>query len=70
MVDRVELAGDDESIDMAGRLAREEGILSGDFLRRGGRGSGAGGEGAGDERQDDRRDFAGCGRAIPDLGVV
>jgi len=29
MVDRVELAGDDESIDMARRLAREEGILSG-----------------------------------------
>ncbi|HXP85179.1 MAG TPA: cysteine synthase A [Bryobacteraceae bacterium] len=29
MVDRVELAGDDESIDMARRLSREEGILSG-----------------------------------------
>ncbi len=29
MVDRVELAGDDESIEMARRLAREEGILSG-----------------------------------------
>ena len=29
MVDRVELAGDDESIDMARRLARQEGILSG-----------------------------------------
>jgi cysteine synthase A len=29
MVDRIELAGDDESIDMARRLAREEGILSG-----------------------------------------
>jgi cysteine synthase A len=29
MVDRVELAGDDESIDMARRLAREEGILCG-----------------------------------------
>jgi len=29
MVDRVELAGDEESIDMARRLAREEGILSG-----------------------------------------
>jgi cysteine synthase A len=29
MVDRVELAGDDESIEMARRLAREEGILCG-----------------------------------------
>jgi cysteine synthase A len=29
MVDRVELAGDDESIEMARRLSREEGILSG-----------------------------------------
>ncbi len=29
MVDRVELAGDEESIEMARRLAREEGILSG-----------------------------------------
>jgi cysteine synthase A len=29
MVDRVELAGDDESIEMARRLAREEGMLSG-----------------------------------------
>jgi cysteine synthase A len=29
MVDRIELAGDDESIEMARRLAREEGILSG-----------------------------------------
>jgi cysteine synthase A len=29
MVDRIELAGDDESIDMARRLAREEGILCG-----------------------------------------
>jgi cysteine synthase A len=29
MVDRIELAGDDESVDMARRLAREEGILSG-----------------------------------------
>jgi cysteine synthase len=29
MVDRVDLAGDDESIEMARRLAREEGILSG-----------------------------------------
>ena len=29
MVDRIDLAGDDESIDMARRLAREEGILSG-----------------------------------------
>jgi cysteine synthase A len=29
MVDRVELAGDEESIDMARRLAREEGMLSG-----------------------------------------
>jgi cysteine synthase A len=29
MVDRIELAGDDESIDMARRLAREEGLLSG-----------------------------------------
>jgi len=29
MVDRIELAGDDESIDMARRLASEEGILSG-----------------------------------------
>src|ERR1700691_469427 len=29
MVDRVELAGDDESIEMAKRLAREEGMLSG-----------------------------------------
>jgi len=29
MVDRVELAGDDESIEMARRLAREEGILAG-----------------------------------------
>src|SRR5713226_5964554 len=29
MVDRIELAGEDESIEMARRLAREEGILSG-----------------------------------------
>jgi cysteine synthase A len=29
MVDRVELAGDEESIEMARRLAREEGMLSG-----------------------------------------
>jgi cysteine synthase A len=29
MVDRIELAGDEESIEMARRLAREEGILSG-----------------------------------------
>jgi len=29
MVDRIEIAGDDESIEMARRLAREEGILSG-----------------------------------------
>ena len=29
VVDRIELAGDEESIDMARRLAREEGILSG-----------------------------------------
>ena len=29
MVDRIEQAGDDESIEMARRLAREEGILSG-----------------------------------------
>jgi cysteine synthase A len=29
MVDRVELAGDEESIEMARRLGREEGILSG-----------------------------------------
>jgi cysteine synthase len=29
MVDRVELAGDDESIEMARRLSREEGLLSG-----------------------------------------
>ncbi len=29
MVDRIELAGDDESIEMARRLAREEGMLSG-----------------------------------------
>ena len=29
MVDRIELAGDDESIEMARRLAREEGLLSG-----------------------------------------
>jgi cysteine synthase A len=29
MLDRVVLAGDEESIDMARRLAREEGILSG-----------------------------------------
>ena len=29
MVDRVELAGDEESIEMARRLSREEGILSG-----------------------------------------
>jgi cysteine synthase len=29
MVDRIELAGDDESMEMARRLAREEGILSG-----------------------------------------
>jgi cysteine synthase len=29
MVDRIELAGDDESIEMARRLSREEGILSG-----------------------------------------
>jgi cysteine synthase len=29
MVDRVELIGNDESIEMAGRLAREEGILAG-----------------------------------------
>jgi len=29
MVDRVELAGDEESVEMARRLAREEGILSG-----------------------------------------
>ena len=41
MVDRIELAGDDESIEMARRLAREEGILSRHFLRRGGRGGGS-----------------------------
>ena len=29
MVDRIERAGDDESVEMARRLAREEGILSG-----------------------------------------
>jgi cysteine synthase A len=29
MVDRVELAGDEESIEMARRLSREEGLLSG-----------------------------------------
>ena len=29
MVDRIERAGDDESIEMSRRLAREEGILSG-----------------------------------------
>jgi cysteine synthase A len=29
MVDRIELAGDEESIEMARRLAREEGIISG-----------------------------------------
>jgi cysteine synthase A len=28
-VDRIELAGDEESVEMARRLAREEGILSG-----------------------------------------
>ena len=29
MVDRIEQVGDDESVEMARRLAREEGILSG-----------------------------------------
>ena len=69
MVDRVELAGDEESIEMARRLAREEGILSRNFLRRGGRGGGSHREGAGDERKNHRGDSAGFGRALPDFGA-
>ena len=38
MVDRVELVTNEESIEMARRLAKEEGILCGNFLRRGGGG--------------------------------
>ena len=35
LVDRVERVSNEESIAMARRLAREEGILSGDLVRRG-----------------------------------
>jgi len=69
MVDRMETVEDDESIEMARRLAKEEGILSGiscgaPSSRR------AHCQRTGHGRQNDCRDPAGFGRTVFDDGLI
>ena len=64
MVDRVEQVSDEESIEMARRLAKEEGILCGISCGAAVSGGGEAGARAGDEGQDDRGDSAGFRRTL------
>ena len=70
MVDRVVLVTNEESIEMARRLAREEGILFGNLVR-GGRGGGdSDRSGARDGGQDNCHDSAGFRRTVFEYSAV
>ena len=69
MVDRVEKVDDEESIEMARRLAKEEGILSGISCGAAVVAAVRIAKEPAMEGQNDRRGFARFGRALPDFGA-
>ncbi len=70
MVDRIETVSDEEALEIARRMAREEGILCGMSARRGHGGGSTPGARRAISRQNVRGNSSRFGRALPEYSAV